>query len=68
MNAFEVQGIITAGGSVDVDAADYSTFDLQGFARMLRPGARLTIKNSERLNAFDRRGLALAKPGQVDFK
>ncbi|KQT96986.1 hypothetical protein ASG68_08495 [Rhizobium sp. Leaf453] len=63
--AMEVQNIVRAGGSVEVDGGRFTAMELQNIARSLLPGAFLKVHNSDRYTAMELQNTARAKPGQV---
>lgn len=66
-SALELQSIARAGGSLEVDATNYSSLELQSVARALTPGAILKVFGSDRMSALELQAIARAKAGQVVF-
>ncbi|MER8532100.1 hypothetical protein NKH61_05260 [Mesorhizobium sp. M1005] len=61
----EVQGILNAGGSVEIDASHYSSLARLGFAQAVKEGATLRIVNSSHMSGMERIGVAKAGGGRV---
>lgn len=57
--------IISAGGSVIVDAKKFTETSLVSFAGALHDDATLTLKNTQGLTETTLRRIVAAKPGQV---
>jgi hypothetical protein len=61
-SSLEIMGIVSRGGSVELDAGQFSALDFQGIASRLQPGAHVKIHSSDRLSALDCQGIASRAP------
>ncbi len=67
-SSLEQQTIIKAGGNVIVDANDYSALELQNMAAKAMAGEScVTIKNADKLSAFECQDIAKKAPKLVTF-
>ena len=67
LTEFELGGIAARGGSLEVNAGQFTAHELAGIAARLSDGATLKLHNSSCFTAFDLGGIAARKPGQVIF-
>lgn len=68
MTALDLRGIAGAGGSIILNAQNYTALDLRGIATAGKEsGATLMIKGASKLTALDCRGIANSNPGHVTF-
>lgn len=68
MTALDLRGIAAAGGSIILNAQEYTALDLRGIASAGKEsGATLMIKGASKLTALDCRGIANCNPGNVTF-
>lgn len=68
MTALDLRGIAGAGGTIILNAQNYSALDLRGIAAAGKEkGTNLVIKNASKFSALDCRGIASSNPGHVTF-
>lgn len=68
MTALDLRGIAAAGGSIILNAQNYTALDLRGIASAGKEsGATLMIKGANKLTALDCRSIANCNPGNVTF-
>lgn len=69
VNILELRSIVVAGGSVIVDASNYSTLELRSLAVASKyNGGKVVIQKAYLLNSIDCRSIAVAgDPGNVIF-
>lgn len=68
MTALNLQMIASAGGTVEVNAANYTALNLQMIANAGKnKGAELIVKNANKLTALNCQMIASANPGHVHF-
>ncbi len=56
-----------SGADIDVDGVAFSLHDITQLAAALRPGASLTVRNSEGLTPIEQTSIWTIMPGQVRF-
>jgi hypothetical protein len=56
-----------SGADIDVDGIDLSLHDITQLAAALRPGASLTVRNSDSLSPIEQTSIWTVMPGQVRF-
>lgn len=56
-----------SGADIDVDGVIFSLHDITQLAAALRPGASLTVRNSECLTPIEQTSIWTVMPGQVRF-
>ena len=56
-----------SGADIDVDGVVFSLHDITQLAAALRPGASLTVRNSECLTPIEQTSIWTVMPGQVRF-
>ncbi len=61
----ELVQIAQAGGSLEVDARNYTADDLLALARALQPDCELTLRNCEVKSAKDLAAIVAGAPGRV---
>ena len=65
-----VRGLLAkalSGADIDVDGIDFSLHDITQLAAALRPGATLTVRNSDSLSPIEQTSIWTVMPGQVRF-
>ncbi|WP_158808234.1 hypothetical protein [Beijerinckia sp. L45] len=65
-----VRGLLAkalSGADIDVDGIDFSLHDITQLAAALRPGASLTVRNSDSLSPIEQTSIWTVMPGQVRF-
>ena len=65
MTAVELQSIVFSGGSVIIDASQYSVTSLQAIAFVAKShGAKMTIKHASKLTVSQCKSIAFSGGGQ----
>ena len=68
MTTLNLQMIASAGGQVEVNAANYTALNLQMIANAGKnKGAKLIVKNANKLTTLNCQMIASANPGHVFF-
>lgn len=68
MTVLDLKGIAGAGGSIILNAQNYTPLDLKGIASVgKQSGATLIIKGANKLTSLDCKGIASCNPGHVIF-
>lgn len=68
MTGLDLKGIAKAGGSIILNAQNFSALDLKGIAEAGKEsGADLIIKGAAKFSALDCKGIASKNPGHVTF-
>ncbi|WP_282052850.1 hypothetical protein [Phaeobacter inhibens] len=65
ISVLELGAIAARGGSLEIDASQYSALELGGIAAQLSDGATLKINNCSKFSALELGGIVARKPGQV---
>lgn len=68
LSVLDLRGIASAGGSLTLSAAGFSSLDLRGIAAAgQNTKSQLVLTNVKAFSALDLRGIAAASPGNVHF-
>lgn len=68
-SVLDISSILSAGGRVSLDAADYSALELTSFAAAAQQnGTGLVLRNSMHLSVLETTAIARAAPGKVTFE
>ncbi len=68
MSTLELKGIAKAGGSIILNAQNFSALDLKGIASAGKEsGASLTIKGAVKFSALECKSIASGNPSHVIF-
>jgi hypothetical protein len=65
--ALELSAIAHAGGSLEVNGAQYTALELTGVAHALQKSATLKVHNSDSKTALELTSISHAAPGRVIF-
>ncbi|WP_336691098.1 MULTISPECIES: hypothetical protein [unclassified Chryseobacterium] len=65
----DLKSMVRLGGGISIDASNYSTTDLQSFARLAQvSGATIIIRNADAKSTPDLQSLARLSPGKIIFE
>lgn len=68
MTTLDLKAIVSVGGSVVVDANDFTAFDLKDIAATgKQSGGKLSVKYANKFNTLDCKAIASINPGNVEF-